>query len=47
MRYAFPCTISNYEEEKRGAYVVSFPDVYGANTWGWSWEELWTWPRTV
>lgn len=43
MRYAYPCNIIHDEEEKRlsgrEAYTVSFPDVYGANTGGWSWEE--------
>lgn len=43
MRYAFPCNIIRDEEEAeatgREAYVVSFPDVYGANTGGWSWQE--------
>ena len=43
MRYAYPCTIVRDEEEARTsgreAYVVTFPDVYGANTGGWSWEE--------
>ena len=43
MRYAFPCDIVPDEEERiatgREAYGVTFPDVYGANTGGWSWEE--------
>ena len=43
MRYAYPCDIRRDEEEARAsgreAYVVSFPDVYGANTGGWSWQE--------
>ena len=43
MRYAFPCDIvlDNEEAEVTGreAYVVTFPDVYGANTGGWSWQE--------
>ena len=43
MRYAFPCNIIRDEEEAevtgREAYVVTFPDVYGANTGGWSWQE--------
>ena len=43
MRYAFPCNIVRDEEEARAtgreAYVVTFPDVYGANTGGWSWQE--------
>ena len=41
MRYAYPCDIRRDEEEAaasgREAYVVRFPDVYGANTGGWSW----------
>ena len=43
MRYAYPCIIVRDEEEERAsgreAYTVTFPDVYGANTCGWSWEE--------
>ena len=43
MRYAYPCNIVRDEEEERTtgreAYNVTFPDVYGANTGGWSWEE--------
>ena len=43
MRYAYPCSIARDEEEERTtgreAYTVTFPDVYGANTGGWSWEE--------
>lgn len=43
MRYAFPCNIVRDDEEAevtgREAYVVTFPDVYGANTGGWSWKE--------
>jgi antitoxin HicB len=43
MRYAYPCSIVRDEEEQRAtgreAYTVTFPDVYGANTGGWSWEE--------
>jgi hypothetical protein len=35
MRYAFPCEIVR-DEEEREAYVVTFPDVYGATTGGWS-----------
>jgi antitoxin HicB len=38
MRYAFPCEIVR-DEEEREAHVVTFPDVYGATTGGWSWEE--------
>ena len=43
MRYAYPCTILHDAGEQRAsgreAYTVTFPDVYGANTGGWSWEE--------
>ena len=43
MRYAYPCSIVRDEEEERAsgreAYTVTFPDVYGANTGGWSWKE--------
>ena len=39
MRYAFPCDIVRDAEEDREAYVVTFPDVYGATTGGWSWDE--------
>lgn len=43
MRYAYPCSIARDEEEERAsgreAYTVTFPDVYGANTGSWSWEE--------
>ena len=43
MRYAFPCDIVFDEEEKeatgREAYGVTFPDIPGAITCGWSWEE--------
>lgn len=43
MRYVFPCDIVPDQEELiqtgRNAYNVRFPDVYGANTGGWSWEE--------
>jgi antitoxin HicB len=43
MRYAYPCNIVRDEEEARTtgreAYNVTFPDVYGANTGGWSWDE--------
>ena len=43
MRYAYPCSIVRDEEEARAtgreAYVVTFPDVYGANTGAWSWDE--------
>ena len=43
MRYAFPCNIVRDDEEAeatgREAYVVTFPDVYGANTGAWSWKE--------
>ena len=43
MRYAFPCNIVRDDEEAeatgREAYMVTFPDVYGANTGAWSWKE--------
>ena len=43
MRYAYPCSIVRDLEEERAtgreAYNATFPDVYGANTGGWSWEE--------
>ena len=43
MRYAYPCNIVRDKEEERAsgreAYTVAFPDVHGANTGGWSWEE--------
>ena len=46
MRYAYPCNIVRDEEEARAtgreAYNVTFPDVYGTNTGGWSWEEALT-----
>lgn len=44
MRYAYPCNIARDEEEARAtgreAYTVSFPDVYGANTGGWTRDEV-------
>ena len=43
MRYAYPCNIVRDKEEERAsgreAFTVAFPDVHGANTGGWSWEE--------
>ena len=43
MRYVYPCSIVRDEEEARAtgreAYNVTFPDVYGANTGAWSWEQ--------
>ena len=43
MRYVFPCDIEldqlELQETGRTAFNVSFPDVYGSNTSGWSWEE--------
>lgn len=39
MKYVYPCNIALDETADREAYVVTFPDVYGANTGGWSWEE--------
>ena len=43
MRYVYPCNIVRDQEEVaatgREAYVVTFPDVPGATTGGWSWDE--------
>ncbi len=43
MQYAYPCNITRDEEEQeasgREAYVVTFPDIEGAITGGWSWDE--------
>ena len=43
MRYVYPCNILRDEEELRltgrEAYNVTFPDIYGCNTGGWSWRE--------
>ena len=43
VRYVYPCCIARDEKEERAsgkeAYTVAFPDVYGANTGGWSWKE--------
>ena len=43
MKYLYPCEIVRDEEEARAtgreAFVVTFPDVYGATTGGWSWNE--------
>ena len=43
MRLVYPCDIVLDEEEReatgREAYTVTFPDVYGSTTGGWSWEE--------
>ena len=43
MRYLYPCEIGRDEKEARAtgreAFVVTFPDVYGATTGGWSWNE--------
>ena len=39
MRYTFPCDIIRDDVDGREAYAVSFPDVHGAYTSGWSWEE--------
>ena len=43
MRYAYPCNIVRDREEERAsgkeAYNVTFPDVYGANSGAWSWED--------
>ena len=43
MYYAYPCDIvrdvEEFEATGREAYNVSFPDIRGAITGGWSWEE--------
>lgn len=43
MRFVFPCDIVLDQEELRQtgrqAFNVTFPDVYGANTYGWTWVE--------
>lgn len=42
MRYVYPCSIVRDEEERatgREAWVVTFPDVVGAITGGWSRDE--------
>ncbi len=43
MRYAYPCRIERDLEELeatgREAYVISFRDIRGANSCGWSWAE--------
>ena len=43
MRFVYPCDIVLDEEERaatgREAYTVTFPDVNGATTGGWSWQE--------
>ena len=43
MRYVYPCSIVRDEEEERAtgrdAWVVTFPDVVGAITGGWSRDE--------
>ena len=43
MRYAFPCLIERDLEELeatgREAYVITFRDIRGANSCGWSWAE--------
>ena len=43
MRYTYPCNIRRDEEglreTGREGYVVNFPDVYGANTGGDTWDE--------
>ena len=38
MRYVYPCEIIGNEEDGEG-FVVHFPDVYGATTGGWTWQE--------
>ena len=39
MRYTFPCNIRPDEEEGGLGFVVSFPDIYGANTGGKTFQE--------
>ncbi len=43
MRYAYPCAIERDLEELRltgrEAYVITFRDIRGANSCGWSWPE--------
>ena len=39
MKYAFPCSITPDKEEGGWGFVVSFPDVYGANTGGKTFKE--------
>ena len=39
MRYTFPCNIKPDEEEGGWGFVVSFPDIYGANTGGKTFKE--------
>lgn len=43
MRYAYPCSIERDLEELqatgREAYVITFRDIRGANSCGWSWPE--------
>ncbi len=43
MRYAYPCLIERDLEELeatgREAYVITFRDIRGANSCGWSWAE--------
>lgn len=39
MKYTFPCNIKPDEEEGGWGFVVSFPDIYGANTGGKTFKE--------
>ena len=39
MKYTFPCNIRPDEEEGGCGFVVSFPDIYGANTGGKTFKE--------
>ena len=39
MKYTFPCNIRSDEEEGGWGFVVSFPDIYGANTGGKTFKE--------
>ena len=38
MRYAYPCDIKGNEDDGEG-FAVTFPDVYGANTGGFTFKE--------
>jgi predicted RNase H-like HicB family nuclease len=39
VKYTFPCNIKPDEEEGGWGFVVSFPDIYGANTGGKTFKE--------
>ncbi len=38
MQYAYPCEVIGNEDDGEG-FTLNFPDVYGANTGGWTREE--------